>query len=106
MHQPDHAGSSVPVCVALFGQSGPRASCHRSSEVPLPNASLLLLLVVVAAWSVLRLLGIVDVWSKQRFPTVQERVLWTVALVIAGLPALIAYVFVVKRRLRAPAVAA
>ena len=72
----------------------------------LPNASFLLLLVVVAALSVLPLLGIFDVWSKHRFTTVQERVLWTVVLVIAGLPALIAYVIVVKRKRRAPAVAA
>jgi len=74
--------------------------------VLLPNASFLLLLVVVAALSVLPLLGIFDVWSKHRFTTVQERVLWTVVLVIAGLPALIAYVIVVKRKRRAPAVAA
>jgi hypothetical protein len=74
--------------------------------VLLPNASFLVLLVVVAALTVLPLFGIFDVWSKQRFTTVQERVLWTVVLVIAGPPALIAYVIVVKRPRRVPAIAA
>ena len=72
----------------------------------LPNASFLLLVAAVAALGVLPLLGIFDVWARHRFTTVQERVLWTVVLVIAGLPALVAYVIVVKRKRRDLAVAA
>jgi len=66
----------------------------------LSNVSFLLLLVAVVALSVLPILGIVDVWSKQRFTSVQTRVLWTVGLVIIGLPALIAYVIVLKLKRR------
>jgi NADH:ubiquinone oxidoreductase subunit 6 (subunit J) len=65
--------------------------------VLIPNVSFLLILVLVVALGVLPLLGVMDLWSKRRFASTEARIGWTIALVVAGLPALVVYVILVVR---------
>jgi len=74
--------------------------------VLVPNASFLALLLLLSAVSVLPLVGVADVWTSHRFTSVRARVLWTVALALAGLPALVGYVVVVRWTHRLPLAAA
>jgi hypothetical protein len=68
-----------------------------ADDVLLPNVSFLLILVLVVALGLLPLFGVIDLWSKRRFASTEARIGWTIALVVAGLPALVVYVILVVR---------
>jgi Na+/citrate or Na+/malate symporter len=68
--------------------------------VLLPNTTFLAVLALLVTLALLTLFGIPDLWTKRRFPSVNARIGWTAVLLIAGLPALVVYVIVVKSRSR------
>ena len=62
-----------------------------------PNVSFLLIMVLAVTLGLLPLFAVIDLWSKHRFTSPEARIGWTIALVVAGLPALVVYVILVVR---------
>ena len=66
--------------------------------VRFPNLSFPVIASVLVALEMLLLFGILDLWTKRRFASVNARIRWTAVLLISGPLALVASTIVVTRR--------